>query len=272
METLKKISELLKDVKDKKPLVHHITNYVTANDCANMVLSIGGSPVMADEIDEVEEMVSLSSALVINMGTLNKRTIEAMLMAGKMANKLDIPVILDPVGVGATGLRTNTASKLLKEINFSVIKGNMSEIKILSGVKAIIKGVDSVESMDNAEEIAVQLAKKYNCIAAITGKKDIVTDGERLCKIDNGHKMMADITGTGCMCTSLVGTFCGVIRDYYLSTIAGILSMDLSGEKAFISLKENDGTGTFKVKLMDSIYKLSGEDIMKDGNINEKHF
>ena len=160
MSVLKEISQLIGNVKDKKPLVHHITNYVTVNDCANMVLAIGGSPVMADDLAEVEEMLAFASALVINIGTLNERTIQSMITAGKKANQLGVPVVLDPVGVGATTLRTETTAILLKEVRFAVIRGNMSEIKMIAGLNVQIKGVDSIASEENGIEIAKALAVK----------------------------------------------------------------------------------------------------------------
>ncbi|WP_055666777.1 hydroxyethylthiazole kinase [Desnuesiella massiliensis] len=269
METREKLSKLLTLVKEKKPLVHHITNYVTVNDCANITLSLGGSPVMADDSLEVEEMISIASSLVINIGTLNSRTIESMLLAGKRANSLDIPVILDPVGVGATNLRTETAKKLLKEINFSVIKGNMSEIKVLSGMDSIVRGVDSTEDTENGEEIALKLSQKLGSVIAITGAKDIISDGKNICFIENGHPILAKITGTGCMSSSLTGAYCGVTKDYYTATIAAIATMGLCGEMAEASLKSNYHLGSFKVALIDSIASLSPKDLFNGGKLNE---
>jgi hydroxyethylthiazole kinase len=270
LEILKEISRLLAKVREQKPLVHNITNYVTVNDCANIILALGASPVMADDADEVQEMVSIASALVINIGTLNSRTIESMILAGKRANEVKIPVVLDPVGIGATTLRTKTIDRLLSEVKFSVIKGNMSEIKILAGINAKIKGVDSVDSTQGGEEIAKSLAKRLNCVIAITGEKDIISDGERLCTIENGHKMLSMVTGTGCMSTCLIGAYSSVTKDYYLSAAAGIMSMGLAGEKAYKSLQEGEGTGTFRIRLFDNIYNLSEKDILESGRIYEK--
>lgn len=269
MEICKEIAKLLKEVKNKKPLVHHITNYVTVNDCANITLALGASPVMADDIEEAADMASVSSALVINIGTLNKRTIESMLSAGKKANEKGIPVVLDPVGIGATDLRTKTAEKLISEIKFSVIKGNMSEIKAIAGIKGKIKGVDSEDSEAGGEKIAKDLSSKLNCIIAITGEKDIVSDGKRICTIENGHKMLSEVTGTGCMTASLVGSFSGVTKDYYLAAAAGICAMGIAGEKAYKSLKGNEGIGTFRIRLFDGIYNLKEDDFIEGGRINE---
>ncbi|MFL0250567.1 hydroxyethylthiazole kinase [Clostridium neuense] len=270
MEVNEKFKELLCSVKEKKPLVHHITNYVTVNDCANIVLAVGGSPVMADDINEVEDMVSIASSLVINIGTLNSRTIEAMVKAGKRANKLGIPVVLDPVGVGATPYRKETALRLIKEIKFAVIRGNLAEIKILCGMNAASKGVDSEETLtDDAKEVAKVCAKNLNTVVAITGVNDYVSDGNKVMVLKNGTKMLTTVTGTGCMTTSLVGTYCGVTKDYLLAAAAGILTMSMSGEKAYEKLTEAEGSGNFRVRLIDEVFKLKGEDFMRRGSINE---
>lgn len=195
---LDKIAEILLELRKKQPLVHHITNYVTVNDCANMTLAIGASPVMADDIGEVEEMVSFASSLVINMGTLNGRTIESMLVAGKKARERGIPIIFDPVGVGATTLRTATAKRIIEEVGPTVIRGNMSEIKILAGLGGEIKGVDSVAGEEDRVEVARELSQRLSCVVAITGKQDVVVQGNRICRIDNGRPVLSRVTGTGC--------------------------------------------------------------------------
>lgn len=267
MELLKEICGNLEAVKEKSPLIHHLTNYVTVNDCANIVLALGGSPVMADDISEVEEMVAFAGALVINVGTLNARTIESMIAAGKRANELGVPVILDPVGVGATALRTNTVENLIKEVRFSVIRGNMSEIKIISGLNVEIKGVDSAASEEGGKEIAVKLSKKLGAVIAITGAVDVIADGDKVCLISNGDKILSKVTGTGCMSTSLIGTYAGATKDYFLAAIAGVMTMGLAGELAYKSLKESDGIGTFKVRLFDEIYKMNSETILQGGKL-----
>lgn len=268
MSIEEKLAAALSAVKAKSPLVHHLTNYVTVNDCANMVLAIGASPVMADDITEVEEMVSIASALVLNIGTLNARTIESMLAAGKKAKSLGIPIILDPVGVGATILRTKTAEQIIKEIQPTVIRGNMSEIKVLAGLDVTTKGVDSTASDENAEDIAKKLALDWNCIIAITGKTDIVSDGKHVYRIDNGHPILSDVTGTGCMTTSLIGSYCGVNQDYLTAAIAGIVSMGLAGELAQKSLAPQEGIGTFRIRLFDNIYNLTPESLAKGSKVS----
>jgi hydroxyethylthiazole kinase len=278
MEINKKIIELLNNVKEKSPLVHQITNYVTVNDCANITLALGGSPVMAEDINEVREMVSISSSLVINIGTLNSITVQSMIVAGKMANKLNIPVILDPVGAGATSYRTDTAKRIIGEVKLSVIRGNLSEIKTLYGIETKTKGVDACQSVSvngnelmQEKEIAKALANKLNIVVAITGAVDIITDGKTLYTASNGHKMMCKVTGTGCMCTSLIGSYLGAGDNNLLAALAGIVSMGISGEIAYEGLdKSKGGTGSLKVKIIDAIYNLSEDDIMKRSKINEE--
>lgn len=267
MDIIKECVTALQEVKEKSPLVHNITNYVTVNDCANIIAAIGGSPIMADEINEVEDMVSIASCLVINMGTLNERTVASMIKAGKKANELGVPVVFDPVGVGAGPYRNRIAEILLNEIRFAVIRGNMSEIKFLSGLAVQTKGVDSVADEAGAVEAAMGFAAKMKCVAAVTGKTDIITDGKRVCLIDNGHPILTGVSGTGCMTSALVGTFCGAVQDYFLAASAGVLSMGLSGELAQRTLKGKEGIGTFRMRLFDSIYSLDGETITKEGRM-----
>ena len=278
MEINKKIIKLLNNVKEKNPLVHHITNYVTVNDCANITLAIGGSPVMAEDINEVCDMVSLSSALVINIGTLNSMSVKAMLQAGKRANELNIPVILDPVGAGATSYRTETAKKIISEVKLAVIRGNLSEIKTLYGVHSKTKGVDACNNasvsgneITEEKEMARALAIKFNTVVAITGAVDLITDGEILYSVENGHKIMAKVTGTGCMCTSLIGSYLGAGDNNLIAALAGIVSMGIAGEIAYESLDKNmGGTGSLKIKILDAIYNLSDVEIIERGKINEE--
>lgn len=265
----KSIAELLKQVKAEKPLIHQITNYVTVNDCANIVLALGGSPVMADDWEEVEEMVSLASALVINIGTLNSRTVTSMLKAGKKANDLGLPVVLDPVGIGATGLRTETAQKIIREVRLSVIRGNMSEIKVLAGGSGKTRGVDSTEGHQEGKEVASGLARKLDCIVAITGAQDTISDGVKTILVKNGDPLLARVTGTGCMATALVGTYCGVASDYFLGTVAGIVSMGLAGENAARDIGDGAGIGTYKVKLFDQIFRLTPQELAEGAKIHE---
>lgn len=267
MSILQEISDSLVDLKNKKPLVHHITNYVTVNDCANITLAIGASPVMADDIGEVEEMVSFASALVLNIGTLNSRSIESMVVVGKRAKEKGIPIVFDPVGVGATTLRTATAKRIIEEVCPSVIRGNMSEIKILAGLNADIKGVDSVADEIDGEKVAMVLSQKLGSVIAITGKQDIIAQGERICRIDNGHVILSQVTGTGCMATSLIACFCGATDDWFAGAAAGIMTMGLAGELAEQSLRAGEGIGTFRTRLFDAVWLMTPQVMRKGGRI-----
>ncbi|WP_227765569.1 hydroxyethylthiazole kinase [Zhaonella formicivorans] len=268
MEIYEKIAAILSSVRKERPLIHHLTNYVTANDCANIVLALGGSPVMADDVGEVEEMVTHAASLVLNIGTLNKGKMEAMLLAGKEANKRRIPVILDPVGVGATAYRTEAVEKLLQEVKPAVIRGNRAEIKRLLGLNSRLRGVDSLEEAENSPELVLNLAQRLGCVVAMTGERDVISDGKRLCFIENGHPMLTRITGSGCMSTSLIGTCCGVANDYYLGAVAGVAIMGLAGEMAYMSLSGTEGVGTFRVRLLDSIYNLTEKRIIEGVRIS----
>jgi len=259
---------ILENVSKKTPLVHLITNYVTVNDCANIILACGGSPIMADDINEVEEITSICSSLVINIGTLNEKTIGSMIKAGKKANDLGHPVILDPVGAGASRLRTETVFALLKEIRFSVIRGNISEIKTVykgsgttKGVDADVKDVVNDNNLDEVVSFAKTLSKKTGAVIAITGAIDIVADSEKAYIIRNGHPIMSKITGAGCMLTAVIGSFCGANYDDILdSTAAAICAMGLCGELAVDRMKAIDGgTSSFKTFLIDYMSKMNSE-------------
>ncbi|HWR39174.1 MAG TPA: hydroxyethylthiazole kinase [Patescibacteria group bacterium] len=247
------IAALLRELQARKPLVHHITNYVTVNDCANMALAVGASPVMADDAAEAADMVQYASALVLNIGTLNSRTVESMLLAGKAARQRNIPVIFDPVGVGATPLRTTTAETIIRELGPAVIRGNMAEIKRIAGIDAAIRGVDSVADETDGEQVARELSQRLRCVVAVTGKVDIVARGQQLCRIYNGHSLLGRVTGTGCMATSLIGCFCAAGNDWFCGTVAGIALMGLAGEQAQALLGKNEGTGSFRIRLFDAV-------------------
>ncbi|SCY42833.1 hydroxyethylthiazole kinase [Alkaliphilus peptidifermentans] len=269
MNLIHNFAHILEKIKSDKPLVHHITNYVTVNDCANAVLAIGGAPVMADDPREVEEMVSIASSLVLNTGTLNNRTIESFILAGKKANTLDIPVILDPVGVGATTLRTETVKRIIDEVKLTVLRGNMSEIMNINGTKAITRGVDSTDdTMAGGREVAQSLSKRLGCVVAITGATDIVSDGTKVYYIQHGHEMLARVTGTGCMTTSLIGLCCGTKEIPIYGAMLGIVVMGAAGERAY---EENvdEGVGSYRVKLMDAIGNFSVQQINEGEKIYE---
>lgn len=267
MDIRKQINEALNALHVKKPLVHHITNYVTVNDCANVVLAIGASPVMADELKEVGDMVSICNALVLNIGTGNERTLLSMIEAGRVANAKNIPVLLDPVGIGATPFRFESVALLLKEVKFSVIRGNMAEIKNIAGLEAKSAGVDSLDDESDGGKIAKALALKLGCTIAITGKTDIVSDGIQTYALDNGDINLTKVTGTGCMTSSLIGSFLGANNNPQVSAIAGIWSMSIAGENATCKLKSGEGIGSFKVYLMDAISGMSGDIFDEKGKI-----
>ncbi len=247
------IKDLFEKIKYDSPLVHHITNNVTINDCANATLAIGGSPVMATSIEEVADMVSLADALVINFGTIDTQTFQAMIAASKAANKKGIPVIFDPVGVGATPFRTERAKEFLHKVNVSIVRGNATEVYALIGGNAQTRGVDSGEIPISKEELALKVCKDLQTIIVISGELDVISNGEEIVKIVNGDIWLTKVTGTGCMTNSLIGCFSGITNDLFSAAIAGMSVMSLAGERAKTSLAENDGIGTFKVRLMDEI-------------------
>jgi len=264
MDIKEQLNEVFEALHAKRALIHHITNYVTVNDCANVVLAIGASPIMADEISEVEEMVGICDALVLNIGTANERIIASMLKAGKTANAKGIPVVLDPVGVGATSFRRESIAQLMDTISFSVIRGNMAEIKTIAGLEAKSSGVDSLEEESDGAKIALNLAQKLNCVIAITGKTDIVSDGKVCYALNNGDVALTKLTGTGCMSTSLIGSLIGASKDALSSAIAGILTMAIAGEMA----DKSKGIGTFHTSLIDAISQMDAKTIVDKCNIS----
>lgn len=262
------LGQCLQNVRSKTPLVHCITNYVTVNDCANILLAAGASPIMADDINEVEEITSICGALAVNIGTLNQRTIRSMFLAGKTANALNKPVILDPVGAGASKLRTDTALKLIEDVRFSVIRGNMSEIKALSLGSAATKGVDAdaadavtAETLDDTVTFIKAFAQKTGAVIAATGAVDIVASDSKAYLIYNGHPMMSRITGSGCMLTVLIGAFLAANPTHIPeATAAAVSAMGLAGESAFRKLeKTGGGNSTYRNYLIDAIFGLSAE-------------
>lgn len=260
--------QILEKVQQKVPLVHAITNYVTVNDCANIILASGGSPIMADDLHEVEDITSLCSSLVINLGTLNETVIQAMIAAGKQANQLGHPVVLDPVGVGASRLRNETVHTLLQEVKFTVIRGNSSEIKFLATGVGNTQGVDASEAdkvtadtLDGVISFAKSLSATTGAIIVMTGETDLVADENTAYIITNGHSMMSRVTGTGCMLSSVIGSYLGANPDQpLLATAAAVCGMGLCGELAYQRLLELDGgTNTYRMFLIDFMSKLNAE-------------
>lgn len=260
-------AEVLRQVREKMPLVQCITNFVTVNDCANIILAAGGSPTMASHIQEVEEAVANVQALVCNMGAIDEAG--SMILAGKRANQLGIPVILDPVGAGGTQLRRDTAKRLLEEVHFAVIRGNASEIRYLAGHRSTGCGVDvslldkiTEDNLDGAVSMAKELASSMGCVIAISGKIDVITNGRKTVILRNGCATMARITGSGCMLTSLIGAFCGSCDDPLLAACSAMTAMGISGEIAEQKrLKNGTGNATFRNDLIDAVFDLTEEQI-----------
>ncbi len=270
-EVDKLLKKTLKKVKEVCPLIHNITNYVTVNDCANILLACGASPIMADDIAEVEEITSICGGLTINIGTLNERTIESMILAGRKSNLLNHSVVLDPVGVGASKFRTNTVEKLLKEIQFTAIHGNVSELKALAIGSSSTTGVDAnindKITQSNIQEV-VQLAKNFSkesqAIIIVTGAIDIVCDANQAYIIKNGHPMMSKVSGTGCMLSTMITAYLTANPDdKLLASATAVILMGLAGELAFNRLSEYEGNLTYRDLIIDEIYNM-------DGNILEQ--
>lgn len=263
------LKEMLDNVRKNCPLIHNITNYVTVNDCANILLACGASPIMADDVDEAEDITTICGGLNINIGTLNQRTIPAMQKAGKKANELGHPVVLDPVGAGASKLRTQTAYALIDQVKFTVIRGNISEIKTLALGEGTTRGVDADvadsvtgENLSQAVEFAKAFARKTGAVIAITGAIDIVADGEKAFCIFNGHPMMSSITGTGCQLSAMIAAYVTANPETPLeATAAAICAMGICGEKAHQRLKPEDGNSSYRTYIIDAIYNLNGQEL-----------
>lgn len=263
--------EMLDRVRETHPLIHNITNYVTVNDCANILLACGGSPIMADDPGEVEEITSICSGLNLNIGTLNSRTVPSMLLAGKKANELGHPVVLDPVGAGASALRTKTAMELIEKIHFTVIRGNISEIRTLAAGTGTTRGVDAdlndavtVKTLPQAVEFAKEFSRKTGAVIAITGAIDVVADSQTAYCIYNGQPMMSSITGTGCQLSAMTAAYAAANPDMPLTAAAAaVCAMGVCGEKAYARLTEEDGNATYRNYIIDAIYRLDGVTLEK---------
>ncbi|AGK55423.1 hydroxyethylthiazole kinase [Bacillus sp. 1NLA3E] len=257
-----KVVELLEQVRKQNPLIHNITNVVVTNFTANGLLALGASPVMADSRKEVADMVKIAKALVINMGTLNERTVEAMHIAGKAANEQGIPVVLDPVGAGATPYRTETARKLIEDVNFSIIRGNAAEVANVAGENWIVKGVDAGNSQGNVTDLVVSTAKKLNTVVIATGKDDVVSDGETTYVIQNGHPILTRVTGTGCLLTSVIAAFAAVEKDLMVASVAALSFYGIAAEIA-AEKTAHSGPGSFQIELLNQLYQASSSEIME---------
>ncbi|MEG0322933.1 MAG: hydroxyethylthiazole kinase [Raoultibacter sp.] len=276
METFA-LKNAVDSVRANVPLVHNITNYVTVNDCANALLACGASPIMSDEPKDVVDITSICGALTLNIGTLHVSSIEAMFIAGERAAELGHPIVLDPVGAGASALRTRTAGDLLDRLPIAVIRGNMSEVKALAGGASTTRGVDvcpddavTRENLASSAAFARDFALKTNAVVAITGAIDIVTDGKLAYAISNGSQIMGKITGAGCMLTCLCAAYaCANPASMLNATVAAVASMGLAGQQAEERMSVRDGNGSFRTYLLDALYRMDGEALEAGAKIEQ---
>ena len=259
------LGEIITQCRSHKPLVHCITNYVTMGDCANLLLGCGASPIMADDLKEVQEITTLCDGLVLNMGTPNPRKLEAMLLAGQAANRLGHPVIFDPVGVGSSTLRRETAQRLLHCVQFAAIRGNASEIATLVQGTVARRGVDVDSSFDaSAMENAAALARQTRAVVIVTGDADIVTDGTTCYRVHNGHPMMRLVTGAGCMLSALTGAYIAAnAADLLTASLASVCAMGLCGEIAHAKLTPQEGNASYRNYILDAICNLTADELEK---------
>jgi len=248
-----KAAQNLKRLREKRPLVHNITNYVVMNYTANALLACGASPVMAHALEEVDEMVALAGALVLNIGTLTPYWIDAMLQGGRRANALRVPIILDPVGSGATKLRTESAKRIVDALSVNVVRGNASEVLSLAHEGSRTKGVDAIHSVEEAADAALTLARELGTTLAITGPVDLITDGERIYRVCNGHKLMGHVTGTGCTATVIIGAFLAVSNDAVEAAATALAYFGLAGE---IGASKAQAPGSFQITLLDALFNI----------------
>jgi hydroxyethylthiazole kinase len=249
---------LLQRLRRQNPVVHHLTNWVTIYDCANVVKVLGGSPVMAHALEEVAEMTGIASALVLNIGTLTPDLVAAMKVAARSANHRGIPVVLDVCGAGATSLRDRACFELLDEARIDIIKGNASEVARINGEEVRTRGVDASRVAKDLAAVARELAGKRGCTVVVTGKEDLVAAGRRLYLVKNGHPLMAQVVGTGCMAASVIGAFAAVEPDLGYAAAAGLACFGVAAE---VAAQEAAGPGSFKERLFDCLYRLDQQTV-----------
>ena len=260
------IAETLHQIRVQNPLAHNITNYVVMNNTANALLAIGASPVMAHALEEIKDIVAISSSLVLNMGTLSEKWVESMVVAAIKANETKTPFVFDPVGVGASKFRTESAQKIMEAATPDVIRGNASEIMALAKLTEATKGVDSTIETHDAVEGAIMLAKKLNNTIVISGAIDYIITGDTICKISNGSPLMSKITGMGCTATAIVGACIAVEKDIHLAATSAMAIMGVAGDMA----KENSkGPGSFQMNFIDCLYQLNSESLEKKLQIDD---
>ena len=263
----KDIAAIFARVRVSRPLVHHITNIVTINDCANITISAGAAPVMTSDKAEAAEMVSAANALVLNIGTLTSFQVESMLEAGRRANELGIPVILDPVGAGATKLRTKTVMELLDMIDIAVVKGNAGEIGAIAGIEGGVRGVDSCGVLSDPEDTVAKCAENLNTTVAMSGPVDIISDGSRVVLVENGVPMMGNLSGTGCMGASLAGAFAAVEKDYVKSSASAFAVFGRAGE---LAAGKSEGPYSFRTSLFDELFNITDADLAEHARVRLK--
>lgn len=261
------LAAILETLRRERPLVHHITNTVTINDCANATLAIGAAPVMAEALGEVADMAALADALVLNIGTLSSRQVAAMVKAGRRANRKGIPVILDPVGAGATKMRTDSARLLLSGLEITVLKGNAGEIGVLAGAEATVRGVDSAGLTGDTAAIAKTFAAEAGLVVAVSGATDIITDGTRTVLVENGHPLMGRLSGTGCMAASVTAAFAAAGSDRVAAAAAGLAAFGLAGERAAL---QANGPYSFRTALIDALAALAPSDLAAGARIRAR--
>lgn len=265
MELIPAVAQALQELRRQRPLIHHITNFVTMTDCANATLAIGASPTMTNAVEEVAEMAAAAKALVLNLGTLQQWTLEAMVAAGRSAAAHGVPIVFDPVGAGGTTFRTQAAQRLLDELPLAVIRGNASEITCLAAHKSGQDfGVDSRIGAADPDLVA-SLARHLGTTVAITGAVDVIADGQRTAEVHNGCPMLTYVTGTGCMTTSLIASFAAV-TDPFTAAAAGVLAMGIGGELA-LERGGQAGPGTFHARLFDTFYALNDTLLQQYGKV-----
>ncbi|MBQ7051288.1 MAG: hydroxyethylthiazole kinase [Clostridia bacterium] len=261
------LGEIITQNRRLRPLIHCITNYVTANDCANILLACGGSAIMADDPDEVTEVTAMCGGLVLNMGTPNPRRLDALLRAGKEANRLGHPVILDPVGVGSSEMRRHAGRQILEQVRFAAIRANATEIAALVRGTAAHRGVDADPEKtltNDDDENAKRLSQETGAVVIVTGDTDIVTDGKILYRVRNGHPMMKTVTGSGCQLSSLLGAYVTANPDRpLLAALTAVCAMGLCGEIAYERLTPLDGNASYRNYIIDAIYNLTPEALRK---------
>jgi hydroxyethylthiazole kinase len=266
VEWREKAGEILARIRAARPLVHHITNLVVTNLTANTTLAVGASPVMAHAPEEVREMVRLARCLVLNIGTLTPALVESMIAAGQEANRIGVPVVLDPVGAGATGLRTSSAARILAEVKVDVLRGNAAEVAIVGGYEAAVKGVEAAAGPENPAEVTRRIAERLGTVVAATGPVDYVSDGRRTLEVHNGHPLLTAVTGTGCMATAVIGAFRAVEEDRVLAAAAALAYFGYAAE---LAAARAEGPGSFQVHLLDALYRLQPDELVRGARIGE---